>query len=92
MATEWNPPPPAELAGFPLHERFAAQAARTPDAVALTAPPPGEGMPPGEREGGGELTYGELAGRAGRLAWSEETPSSGVVEALADAVRSNGAR
>jgi hypothetical protein len=35
---------------------------------------------------------GDLAGRAGRLAWSEETPSSGVVEALADAVRSNGAR
>ncbi len=60
IAAEWNPPP-AELAGVPLHERFAAQAARTPDAVALTAPP-------GELEGGGELTYGELAGRAGRLA------------------------
>ncbi|MEA2692036.1 MAG: hypothetical protein QOJ16_1423, partial [Acidobacteriota bacterium] len=64
MVAEWNPRPPAELAeiaGVPLHERFAAQAARTPDAVALTAPS-------GEREGGGELTYGELAGRAGRLA------------------------
>ena len=61
LATEWNPPPAAELAGFPLHERFAVQAARTPDAVALA-------VPPGEREGGGELTYGELAGRAGRLA------------------------
>ncbi len=61
MVAEWNPAPPAELAGVSLHERFAAQAARTPDAVALT-------VPPGEREGGGELTYGELAGRAGRLA------------------------
>ncbi|HZF09202.1 MAG TPA: amino acid adenylation domain-containing protein, partial [Thermoanaerobaculia bacterium] len=70
MVAEWNPRPPAEpaeLAGFLLHERFAAQAARTPDAVALTAPPGAPGAP-GEREGGGELTYGELAGRAGRLA------------------------
>jgi hypothetical protein len=34
---------------------------------------------------------GELAGRAGRLAWSEGTPSSDTVEQLAGAVRSNGA-
>ncbi len=61
LAAEWNPPAPAELGRLPLHARFAAQAARTPDAVALTAPP-------GEREGGGALTYGELAGRAERLA------------------------
>jgi amino acid adenylation domain-containing protein/non-ribosomal peptide synthase protein (TIGR01720 family) len=67
MVAEWNPRPPADLAGFALHERFAAQAARTPDAVALTAPPGAPGDP-GERQGGGELTYGELAGRAGRLA------------------------
>jgi hypothetical protein len=33
----------------------------------------------------------ELAGRAGRLAWSEEEPSRETVEALADAVRENGA-
>ncbi len=66
IAAEWNPPP-AELAGVALHELFAAQAARTPDAVALTVPP-GEGVPSGQPEGGGELTYGELAGRAERLA------------------------
>jgi hypothetical protein len=34
----------------------------------------------------------ELAGRAGRLAWSEGEPSSDTVGALAEAVRSNGAR
>ncbi|HYG63624.1 MAG TPA: amino acid adenylation domain-containing protein, partial [Thermoanaerobaculia bacterium] len=39
-----------------LHERFLEQAARTPGAVAL------------EDETGARLTYGELAGRAGRLA------------------------
>ncbi|HLL46016.1 MAG TPA: amino acid adenylation domain-containing protein, partial [Longimicrobiaceae bacterium] len=43
--------PPARC----VHELFAEQAERTPDAVALVA-------------GGAELTYAELAGRAGRLA------------------------
>ncbi|MET0398243.1 MAG: non-ribosomal peptide synthase/polyketide synthase, partial [Longimicrobiaceae bacterium] len=42
-------------AGRCVHELFAEQAARTPDAVALVA-------------GGVSLTYAELAGRAGRLA------------------------
>lgn len=36
--------------------------------------------------------HGELAGRAGRLAWSEHEPSDDSVGELAAAVRSNGAR
>jgi len=43
------------VAGECLHERFAAQAARTPDAVAVA-------------HGGERLTYGELERRAGGLA------------------------
>jgi len=55
LTHEWN----ATAVGFPreggLHELFAAQAARTPGAVALVFE-------------GETLTYGELAARSGRLA------------------------
>ena len=48
-----------------LHGRFAAQAAQTPDAVAVTWPAVGDGAGAGRAEG---LTYGRLAARAHRLA------------------------
>jgi amino acid adenylation domain-containing protein len=56
LAVEWNDtaPPPAPPAG--LHDLFAVQAARTPEATAVIGPD------------GGRLTYRELAERAGELA------------------------
>ncbi|MCA9969806.1 MAG: amino acid adenylation domain-containing protein, partial [Anaerolineales bacterium] len=49
--------------GLPLvHELAAAQAARTPGAVAVMAPPDADGRP------GGQLTYAELEQRANQLA------------------------
>ncbi len=54
LASGWNPPA-AELPRTTLAARFAAQAARMPGAIALSAPE-------------GELTYRELAGRAARFA------------------------
>ncbi len=56
VVVEWNETPP-EPAFESVHSRFSAQAARTPDAVAVVAAP-----------GGGPLTYAELDRRAGRLA------------------------
>ncbi|HWM91848.1 MAG TPA: amino acid adenylation domain-containing protein [Thermoanaerobaculia bacterium] len=50
----WNGPPLLPLTDT-LHSLFAAQAARTPDAPAVIS-------------AAGELTYGELADRAGRIA------------------------
>ena len=55
------PEPPALL----VHQGVAAQAARTPDAVAVIA---GDGDGNGDGDGGGSLTYGELMARACRLA------------------------
>ncbi len=54
LAREWSDAAPAEDAA-PVHELFAAQAARRPDAVALSV-------------ADGAWTYGELAWRANRLA------------------------
>ncbi|HEY3568484.1 MAG TPA: amino acid adenylation domain-containing protein [Thermoanaerobaculia bacterium] len=55
LAGEWNDTALPLPLGRCLHELVAAQAARTPDAPAVVAED-------------GELTYGELAGRAERLA------------------------
>ena len=57
LLTDWNPAPTAaaEPATHTLIARFAAQARSTPDAPAVSF-------------GGDTLTYGELAGRARRLA------------------------
>ena len=55
VLAEWNDVPDVPQPAGCLHELVAAQAARTPGAVALVAP--------GER-----LTYGDLDRRAGRLA------------------------
>ena len=51
---EWNPPAP-DVAGACVHELFAAQAARTPWAIAVV-------------HGGERVTYAELEARANRLA------------------------
>src|SRR6185295_16060005 len=55
LAREWNEAPVEDLGSGVLHERFAAQAARSPEAVAVVCD--------GER-----LSYGELDGRANQLA------------------------
>jgi amino acid adenylation domain-containing protein len=52
---DWNPPPTRAPLGTPVHRLFEAQAARTPERVAVVA-------------GGETLTYGELNARANRLA------------------------
>ncbi|HEX6371585.1 MAG TPA: amino acid adenylation domain-containing protein [Longimicrobium sp.] len=52
---EWGAGPPAAVAAQPLHRRVAAQAAATPDAVAIVA-------------GGERLTYAGLDAWAGRIA------------------------
>jgi amino acid adenylation domain-containing protein len=55
LLEEWGAGPPAEVPAEPVHRRFGAQAARTPDAVAVT--------------GGGErATYAELEAWANRVA------------------------
>ncbi|HYO13665.1 MAG TPA: AMP-binding protein, partial [Thermoanaerobaculia bacterium] len=56
LVREWNATPAELLDGPCLHEIFAAQAARSPEAVAVVCE--------GER-----LSYGELDRRANRLAW-----------------------
>jgi amino acid adenylation domain-containing protein len=56
LLEEWNPPAPAFPEGPCLHALFEAQAARTPQAVALVC---------GEES----LTYAGLNARANRLAW-----------------------
>jgi amino acid adenylation domain-containing protein len=54
LVHEWNPPPPP-LPARCVHELFAEQAGRTPDAVALV-------------HGSGEMSYAELHRRSDRLA------------------------
>ncbi|TDC79579.1 amino acid adenylation domain-containing protein [Streptomyces hainanensis] len=55
MSTEWNGPSRAYRTDRCVHELFEEQVRRSPDAVAVT-------------DGGLELTYAELNGRANRLA------------------------
>jgi amino acid adenylation domain-containing protein len=55
LSVEWNPAPAAIASHDTLHERFARQAARTPDAIALTC-------------GAEQLTYAGLDARATQLA------------------------
>ncbi|MEU9033237.1 amino acid adenylation domain-containing protein, partial [Streptomyces sp. NPDC048383] len=55
VLVEWNGDD-TDHADTPLHDLFAAQAARTPDAIAVTD------------ENGNSLTYGELDGRANQVA------------------------
>ncbi len=71
VLVEWNDTAAVAADRGLLHERFAAQAARTPDAVAVVAGGPG-GWAEGDSAAGlassVRLTYGELRRRSSRLA------------------------
>jgi amino acid adenylation domain-containing protein len=64
LVAEWSPVRGAPWRGACLHEIFAAQAARTPDAVAVVA----SGASGAGGDGGEALTYAGLDRRANRLA------------------------
>ncbi len=63
LHAEWNDTRAAFPAGLRLHDLIGAQAARTPDAVAIVGGGGGEGEGEGER-----VTYRGLIERAGRIA------------------------